>query len=204
AFTRFVLPFRWRRGKKIDAGTHSKYWKDHDLVDWGLAERKKYFTQETGKVLYDRARWLELVGFSASPWSEGVNILPCKDGKAIKACMATPRMVLFEWGREKEGKFGGGMDILHSGFLLLDVFLEREERHPTLDDLLTFNEVFRYLDRPYKEHYHKHFTKVFGDTPTGFFSSDRNETDNNPQAAYFRRWQELLEIPLDDCDGCYR
>ncbi len=186
AFSRFVLPFRWEKEKAGDQENPRWHWEKQRPIK--ERERKKYFTRETGKALYERACWLELKGFHTSPWARGVSIVT-SDNSRINARMSPPRMVLFEW--ENKGGTGG---ILQSGFLLVDVYLEPDERWPILDDLLTFNEFFRYIDSPYNKH-DRSFKELFREASASFLDED-NKIGRKERDDYFDRWSELLKQPV--------
>ncbi|RLJ16843.1 hypothetical protein DJ031_15330 [bacterium endosymbiont of Escarpia laminata] len=211
AFSRFVLPFSWKKEK----GDDSKH-RYIETSPQAHREKIKYFTQETGKALYKKAKWLTLEGFDDTPWGSGQKIALLDRG-AIQARMEPPRLVLFEWDES-------GADLLHSGFLLVDIFLEPHEqgREPTLDDLLTFNEFFRYIDCPYDGHYQTDegicFQELFKESDAHFLvervQSDSKDRKNiNPPEEklrerllkkYFDRWVELLRSPITIDGASYR
>jgi hypothetical protein len=221
AFSRFVLPFRWQanpvpgrqavkgslRFKSLESPPH-------------YAIRKKYFTHETAKVLFERAQWLELADgtgssqdgafvrqWKDSAWACDVP-LTLPDGSTITIAMDRPRMVLFEWALESESA------VLKTGFLIVDLYFKPKdgERKPILDDLLALNEFFRYIDCPHPEHYDKErgycFHGLFEAAPMSFINRKLEELSaiemTDMHSPYFDRWKELLELPVEIAGRAYR
>ncbi len=191
SFTRFVVPFAWRRETISAPGDASPYYREIDQATNGFDARRKYFTHETGKVLYKKAKWLELAGFAQNKyqWARGGDI-HLQDGRCIQAKMKPPRVVLFEWSGNHEN------NLLQTGFLVVDIcLLPKGENVPILDDLLTFNELFRSTDQPYKlldEKFREHLQQA------RWSFLDREHRD------YTKRWLELLALPAQIDGQWYR
>lgn len=185
SFTRFVFPFAYKQmepdnmtglffsdqmpefnefGEKRDAGR-------------AILGRKKYFTPEISKVLFENAKWLEINSslsetsehgsdgtvkeWNDTWWADGVDFNCIK--KTITVCMLPPRLVLFEWSEDnssKQSKNSHPNNIFQTGFLLVDLYFKEKDKNdyntlPGLDELLQINELFRHFDCPFPEHKEK-------------------------------------------------
>lgn len=209
AYSRFVLPFAWKKEEDSpgDPGDSKTYYAP--VEKQAFKERYTYFTRETGRVLFERARWLELRYSGDAPWDEKQAVHLTK-GKTIIARMGCPRMVLFECDCRQSST------LLQTGFLLVDIYLEphKEGAAPALDDLLLFNEFFRYVFRPHKKHFEdgekprfrdifpndvaRHGSNTNTDTEQ-YKQDDKTEqlTDDAIHKIYFDRWAGLLKYPAE-------
>ena len=171
-------------------------------------ERLLYFTAETANVLFQRAIWAEI---DADLWHNAGCSGPflfqsvSRDIiEPIEVCLAPPRLVLFE-GRADD-RFGH--PPLRHGFLIQDVFFPETDsahRAPCLDDLLEFNELFRYIDSPFPEHRYR-FAKALADFPADYSTGRKigETTGEDPFFCYKSRWLSLLYgVPLRMDDGQY-
>ncbi len=204
SFSRFVLPFSWRREPCADRRPDTAL-KWTALPEAKFCERYGYFTRDTGSALYQRARWFRLSGFDKQPWATGQTVV-LPDGREITARMNTPGLVLFEWNNKDQKH-----ELLQTGFLIVDLFLQPgpDGAIPTLDDLLLVNEFFRYIDCPWPDHYHTSqkpcFRHLFLKARSSFIKPDAPAFDHDsfeePGSVYFNRWADLLSLPLEESEN---
>lgn len=195
SFTRFVLPFgyslvRWK-------GTvPSRQYRQAERVDqW----RRSYFTSETANVLFDRARWLVLAGGDGRD-VDAAQFKVHRNGRHPDVLVSPPRVVLFE---AKRGRAPDIDDPLRTGFLILDAgFLESGEG-VSLDDLLDFNEMFRYWQRPFDGHDTESrngidYASFLADCPAALmaFTHWSPAQGANADSLYIDRWACLLDAPV--------
>jgi hypothetical protein len=198
-FTCFVLPFRYqpRLLKVIDShGGNSACYKPVEMRSHEWVSRKRYFTSETAKVLYEHARWFELSedDWLAFDWcgNKSAKIFHFYDEQWQKFAVKfhPPRLMLFEWCDAKVkpvyAKAGDkeNQDLFDTGFLVIKASFETHDKNPNYRDLLYFNEFFRYWRVPFKKHHGK-MKKMLG-----------NNFGWKPDAYYFQRWAKLLQIPF--------
>ncbi len=214
-FSRFVMPFAFHV-EKIAPSVNRLHFRENDPTDPDLLSRKKYFTNETGKVLFQHAKWLEInmrpqgkldgVGgdrkkvncWQDTPWHRGVTLYGrCNE---IITRMLPPRLVLFEWRNIQDRTRNKQADILQSGFLLVDLYFSPDPAAgtpPILDDLLLINELFRYFDPPYPEHI-KDFINALKNVPLEYETREPLTVGNcvDHVKRYFQRWASLLSLPI--------
>lgn len=218
-FSRFVLPFGYsliERNPPEDA--NKPYYKIIEPDAAMFAERRKYFTYETGRALFDRATWAVIQNWD-NGWTKEQGItfyLP--DKRTVNIKMAEPLVILFEFENmmrtnEKQAKAVASNDIeesvLRTGFLVVDLYFPAKQPgdHPRLDDLLHINDLFRFFDRPWKTHLSDHYKPCLKDVPVRYDSDDNQTTvgDLEDRTCYFQRWFNLLEkIPLLSGKDFYR
>ncbi len=190
SFTRFVLPFAWSLEPTASAAETSGVYRRDDLSITG--DRRKYFTPETAKALYDRALWLKLEGSgddAAGTFTFHV------ERKAIAVEIAPPRLVLFEADVRKRKP-----SVTGTGFLLVDVSFpapRSPEQAPTLDDLLLINERFRYWRCPWEGHLTKTSQTPSGDASYQTLLKELRSTDGAENHPYFDWWENLLRFPVE-------
>ncbi len=221
-FTRFVLPFAYKLEEQQDSPPFSSplHYTLNPLSDLSFLKRKKYFTRETSRILYEQALWLDMCAdWNETAWGKAEVEISLRD-RSFKIGMKPPRITLFE----AAGGQGGDdiparlaaeqeADIRHTGFLQVDLYFpEEQDNTPELDDLLLFNEMFRYYDMPYDDHL-AHFTKSFGKVPVRYAGTEpfltvaelaKDGLKSAAQRCYFDRWANLLEIPLVYKNRLYR
>jgi hypothetical protein len=216
-FTRFVLPFAYKLenrspGQNTPPALHYTV---NPLSDLSFLKRKKYFTRETGRILYEQALWLDMCNsWNDTPWGKGEVEINLR-GRAFKVGMLPPRITLFEAAGGQDRDIPARLaaqqeaDIRHTGFLQVDLYFpEGQDNTPELDDLLLFNEMFRYYDMPYDAHL-SIFRGSLDDMPVSYIKPKTvkhlAEEGVAPQSCYFERWANLLtEIPLVHNNRRYR
>ena len=200
-FTRFTLPFAFQLQAAPEITEPPKlFYTVNDKTDLSFIKRRKYFTRETADSLYKRAQWLSICdNWQQTPWGKtGVDVI--LRNQVFKIGMHPPQLVLFEspeFEPQKEAR------VLQTGFLYVDVyFCEGQANHPQLDDLLVFNEYFRYFGIPYDSHADI-FQKIFSNIPV---DSNGNVTigELGKLECYFERWAALLEMPVQVNGQYYR
>lgn len=174
--TRFVLPFAYTKAAclrccpcavpKVCRVCRRPSDPAHKCQGPGVRD---YFTPETSNVLFDRAAWFKLAipeawrklpgqpsATNCVSETQALNFKPARDSATRGVLLHAPWLVLFEWEGQDEPGNGGtdgesSSNLLRTGFLLIDVSFEGS--HWTLDDLLLFNELFRYFKVPFTEHH---------------------------------------------------
>ena len=185
--TRFILPFKLSiAAKKLprveSGGTDRKpYYRRMDKKDkngwiWeNIEAREKYFTAETRDVMFARATWWVMTG-EPKPLT-----MTAPDGQELVGKVLPPALVLFE--------YHCGEKLLRHGFLVVEVaFPEGDNAALRLDDLLLFNELFRYWRKPYEKHNLEFEQQLVGIAKAFGTMSD----------PYEARWLSMLCVPLDD------
>jgi hypothetical protein len=183
SFTRFVLPFAYQPEAWAGSEKPPAAYREDPGVDAGrMLARREYFTSDTGTVLFERAKWCAL---SASPECHEIK---GRFGKTLLIAMMPPRLVLFEWPEPKEPPhLQMARDIMRTGFLLVDVqFLDGDAKWD-FEDVLAFNETFRYWRRPWPgQESENRAGYVYRDMVPGF----------DEHAPYFNRWADMLRHPV--------
>jgi hypothetical protein len=200
SFSRFVLPFAYHLQPSQHSGLY--YQKTTANND---KQRKKYLTNETALVLFERATWFEInPDWQETPWGKKTITVKLKTGE-FEIKMLPPRLVLFEF--PKNPKVQQKNSVLHTGFLYVDIYFTEQDKKPILDDLMQFNELFRYFDMPYEYHIHD-YKECLKNIPIDYPIYTNNEyqtlcqeTDNH--ALYFSRWFNLLNIPIQHNNEYY-
>ncbi len=201
-FSRFFFPFGWQLvAAPTDNQDPEQYYKETPKAK--NYDGRTYFTVETGEALYNRAVWAELqhwqpVSFPFTP--KGSGLLP------VSITIASPRIVLFEG--KTPGKTCRNGSPLHNGILVVEAYFNEpqneNDRKPDLDDLLLFNDYFRFFKQPFKEHW-VDFKKYFSAMPTDLLKDSGGETVGNcageVESCYFKRWRELLALPVEMENG---
>ncbi|NOY54356.1 MAG: hypothetical protein GXP58_12205, partial [Deltaproteobacteria bacterium] len=205
SFTRFVLPFAYSLQRlNVRKGTSDTdyQWKEiHEDRYW----REKYFTPETGKVLFKRAKWFQLEQVDKEwDWTYPMYF---REGRILPISMSKPRLVLFEYTEEERRDIPEGGDLLQVGFLVIELFFTKVPEDtsldmPTLDDLLELNEQFRYWERPFDRHECKGLLDLMGDIPASFGSKETlaDRAIKPEQDLYAERWKSFLRFPIC-CQG---
>jgi hypothetical protein len=91
-------------------------------------------------------------------------------------------------------------DPLSLGFLILEAYFPNRSQFVTLDDLLAFNEQFRYWQRPYEGH-EKHYRTFLSECPIGLQAPRRTVGEADLTEIYFNRWASLLTWPVKSDSG---
>lgn len=190
-WTRFVLPF----GYQLEPWSGPEVRGFKECAPPGLAERRRYLTAETSLTLFTRARWMRLGGAdSPEVWQSFEAVFA--SGRSLTVVLDQPCLVLFEApgcpGRDKAAH------PLHTGMLLLDARLRppaaKPDNGPHLEDLLEFNERFRFLRSPSDWH-RKNSARLLA----GYELEDGTTVGSGPltdEHVHFARWAGLLNLPV--------
>jgi hypothetical protein len=193
SYTRFVLPFAYRLVAYSNRASVCFYKPCKEASIW----RRDYLTAETAAVLFQRAKWLELQGMEAVS-----DFQVSRGGRSITVRIGVPRLVLFEWpknpGEEVKDK---QVEPLCIGFLILDASFPDQDRAPYFDDLLDFNEQFRFWQCPYEKHEDRYRILLANCPVDMHVPNGRTFSDSNTMEIYFERWASLLEVPIQDENG---
>lgn len=212
SFTRFVLPFAWQaQDAKTTSPTFPRFRRAnkndwiHSAIDIDAVVdegRCRYFTPETADLLYHRASWfiLEEEPNAASPaiWKKFVVQSGLKgQNHPYQVALRLPTVILFE-DNPFAFKCGKNVDpdLLRTGFLVIEAFFPDGAFAPSFENLLRFNEIFRYWRCPYEKHatdcgaeLNSMYEGIFG------FALEEKEK-NNRQKLYTDRWLALLRHPI--------
>ena len=193
SYTRFVLPFAYSPTLCRERQGLCAYTPSPPADIW----RRNYLTAETAAVLFGRARWLELKGIE--PLDGHIH----RKGKTITVRVKPPRLVLFEWPAQPDVQVQDGpSDPLQIGFLIVEASFPLQQEPPDLDDLLAFNEKFRYWQRPYERHEDiTGYRDFLARYPSNIQEPSRLVRDAELSEIYFGRWASLLTFPIEDRDG---
>lgn len=115
----------------------------------------------------------------------------------FKIKMLPPALVLFEFTEPQQSIKN---NTLQTGCLYVDIYFP-EDQTPSFDDLLLFNELFRYFDMPYDGHLGHGYKKCLKNIPIEYSINNGSyrkldDADCNAQESYFVRWLNLLKIPI--------
>lgn len=194
SYTRFVLPFAYALTPTSQPADPTAYCPlaEADLPD--AVFRHNYLTPETADVLFRRARWFRLAGAGAGGTMEVVY----RDKTESSVTLLSPRLVLFEaegvLGSREHQVTDSEMAILRTGFLLLDVCFPTAQP-PTLDQMLEFNELFRYWQCPFDGHAtEKRYLELLKLNAKDLPVAGRHH------GPYLPRWEQLLRHQVE-CDG---
>ena len=219
SYTRFVLPFAYDPvthaypGEAVGLFFDQASKKEMSTPEW--MQRRRYFTPETEQVLYDGASWFVLkepcgkdqAGLETRPWRSSRIFHFSR--RSCKVEFARAGLVLFEWGtgmgRDAGPDASGQSHFFKTGFLLLDCHFAQAApgdnwENPTYEELLAFNELFRYWRRPYDHHFRR-MADFFGAGPVLPGILDEAVSKCGFEGLYLGRWLEFLKIPLRDADG---
>ena len=227
-FTRFTLPFAYNLKTTPSVTADDKKTAGDELffeldpaTDLSFIKRRKYFSREAALVLYNRASWFTLCSnWDKTAWGgDGVDIK--LRGNSFRIKMLPPKLALFEAGDLVDSD---SSSLLQTGFLMLDVYFPEQDNKPILDDLLQFNELFRYFGIPYDKHVES-YEEALGKVPTEYHIIDDKDKDKKTNSktiaglikrdekdkllsgykeAYFSRWENLLGIPLSINNKTYQ
>ncbi|MGZ8901982.1 MAG: hypothetical protein ACXW0H_00380, partial [Methylobacter sp.] len=195
SFSRFVFPFAYRL-EKSNESPQGLFYKQNDGSTH--QHRKKYLTNETALVLFERAKWFEVdpQAWQNTPWRETNDIIVTLKTGDFNIKMLPPALVLFEFGKPQQTT---GNNTLQTGFLYVDIWFPEQSPTPSFDDLLLFNEVFRYFDMPYEGHIDD-YKRCFKNIPIEYQNNNEyrklDDADCEDRESYFVRWLNLLNIPI--------
>lgn len=214
-------------------------WREAKMHDWLLApgapdndgqQRRDYLTRETFWLLGERAKWFVLDGLTELDANEGV-VRKCPffaGTKEFSVWLRKPALVIFEWNQALGDGTGSEVPadnphprLLASGFLVVEAGLMPGESSgdlPGIDDILLFNELFRYWQAPYAEHtavggaYLHSLSALPVDWRVPARTLSACDTDLKDQrdhpgvrsvGLYLKRWDWMLECPLVVAEGAF-
>ena len=205
SFSRFILPFSYHLEqippywcKSLD--TDKLFFQSFPASALGR-ERIVYFTRETANVLYERATWAKI---PANIWQENKKCCGPFSFKSVarkrefQVSLAPPWLVLFEDTAFQHVSHS----LMHHGFLILDAWFPMDkdgQLTANMDDMLEFNEMFRYYDQPFTGHADK-YREALADFPAEFTSVQCKTS--YPCSLYKQRWLSLLRLPLKK-ENCF-
>jgi hypothetical protein len=194
SFTRFVLPFGFSL-VGWEGTVPSRHYHQTGRVDqW----RRSYFTSETANVLFDRARWLVLTGGDGGD-IDAAQFKVYRGGRPIDVVVSPPRVVLFE---ARRGRAPDIDDPMRTGFLILDASFLDSGEGVSLDDLLDFNEMFRYWRRPFDDHDRESrngidYASFLAECPAALMAFTHwSPTLGAADPLYIDRWACFLDAPV--------
>ncbi len=200
SYTRFLLPFSYSLQPIEDhiqiGSAEELYFKSFSTREFDR-ERKLYFTSETANVLYERATWARVpeTAWKRNPGRCGPFLFtPANSAAAIQVTLAQPWILLFEEPHHPAHTHA----LLQHGLLILEAqFSETAGQCPSLDDMLEFNDLFRFVDNPYEQHA-ENFARSLADFPADFQNGKKiKDCDTTSYfCLYKKRWLSLLGIPL--------
>jgi hypothetical protein len=189
SFTRFVLPFAYSL-QTVEQQEEACF---TEILEEQLSEkrwRESYLTEETAEVLFKRAKWFELKNGQIN-FKLGSRNIPIS---------LTPALVLFEFGRPDGNNHS---DIFQTGFLSIDAQFD-QNNPPSYDELLQFNELFRYWQLPFENHQNKGYKELLKDLQLNWNIGNRLlGEEKDVDAIYFDRWDYLLKYQVNISGKCF-
>lgn len=192
-YTLFIMPFG-ARPQRIGRYEGDVFYQPMaiDGSDW--VRRQRYFTFETGEVLYRRATWFEIAParWGRADYPTTFQLKHSNRNRELQVEIAPPRLIVFEWNRKRPSQGG---DVFNTGFLVLRLHFAGSEgiderAAPHFSDLLLLNDRFRFSRAKFNEHFKDQIRPTFDEqqwqTQCGFFLD---------------RWERLLRLPLKLGDG---
>jgi hypothetical protein len=169
--------------------------------------RFRYFTKETGRTLFERAKWFVLDHNMAEArvWKT-LSVESDLGTPTYAVAVRPPALILFE-ANTKE------CDVLCQAFLVIEAFFPMTNAAPLYADLLRFNEIFRYWRCPFDRHASSSgLVDGDGKPKPGFAEKElksiyeswngRAFDESGPlDDLYSYRWEGLLGVLLDDENG---
>jgi hypothetical protein len=229
SYTRFVLPFAYRLETVSPPAAGKPRYTRAGEADWVMASlpgRKRYLTEETSDVLFNRTHWFVArdVHPTAAGWefdffpnrglSESDPWAPRQEpaDRRVRLRLQPPAVVLFECPPEAAARSDTPtVDELETGFLVLQIeFGDPPDRESspayqaaTLHDLLRFNTLFRYWLKPFAGHESKMqalsgFLDLLPDQAT---STQGTSAPDAEDRLYLDRWESWLRLPVKIATG---
>lgn len=219
SFTRFVLPFSCRvELNELSNDKEAFCFYESQGHDWftsaspppsegkfflskkriPLAERKNYLTPETGRVLYESAKWFVLKNKDGSEIQSRKASVKIAN-RSVVIALRPPGVILFDYDRLIERGQGGccSSESSGQGMLVQEAwFPQMQSTDVRLADMLFFNELFRYWQKPFAKHPYKEYE------PQGRYMDLKAlwESDDTGRGAanYKERWEALLNHSVTD------
>jgi hypothetical protein len=125
------------------------------------------------------------------------------NNRDIAARLSAPALVLFEFGEGgRSNEDEESWDILQTAFLVVQLFFKSgQPTIPTLDDLLKINEVFRYFESPFEDHYKDRELDKFCDQGAFALNEADEQRAKSPESFYHRWWRLIDNVPIVLGDG---
>ncbi len=221
SYTRFMLPFQWEKRPVRSPGKGSARFRPSRSGDWvsnaraqdgtWQEDRRRYFTPETAELLYGRAGWFVLEEPNRTPpmvWRT-IEVLSglkdssrtCGVGYKYKVVVRPPALVLMEYSGGA-GPPETDEKTFQSGFLVLEAFFPNVEAAPTYEDLLQFNEIFRFWRCPYEKHATDFCKRELHSIRRGFAAGKQGGSgEETIEALYSERWTDFFKYPVVDEKG---
>ncbi|MGO8736568.1 MAG: hypothetical protein ACLQVM_27675 [Terriglobia bacterium] len=195
SYARFVLPFCYQPVPLSGSWTGLAYQEittSNPVEVDRMRARSDYFTAETSRVLFDRAKWMELTdapngtGLAPKDFEVEGRQIQGEGRKRLKVRLKPARVALFEWPNAEH--LTGEPDLLAAGFLIQDAYFLEGSGKWGLEDLLAFDDMFRYWRCPFQG---------FADIDHDGFRYRRLVPDANCRGdVFFDRWAPLLHYPV--------
>ncbi|MEI6569533.1 MAG: hypothetical protein WCR20_22850, partial [Verrucomicrobiota bacterium] len=217
SFSRFVLPFAWEAQELKATNPVFPRFRRATAKDWIHSaieneqvvdeDRCRYFTPETAELLYHRASWFVLEENEQVAPGPGAVWKTIKVKSGLKDAQHTyqialrpPALILFE-DSPSAGRYGQDAtgDLLRSGFLVIEAFFPDENKPPSFEDMLRFNEIFRFWRCPFEKHATEFCAAELNSIYEGMFGVDpATDRGQNHQRLYTDRWAKLFRHPIMD------
>lgn len=199
----FILPFRYKITDIANKDCPELFYKEIDTNsnDEQWTERKRYFNRETACVLFEHTKRFRITPSTWESSDESIypKLIEFKPEKetVYKVKIAPPEIVLFEIS-DSDFKKAEKSDIFQSGFLIVKTYFisESGKQAPSFENLLHFNERFRYWRKLYDKHDGKlrELSNLIG-------NRSNLTKEEETLELYLRRWQRLLTIPFSHTAG---
>ncbi|NBD95304.1 MAG: hypothetical protein GVY11_02360 [Gammaproteobacteria bacterium] len=216
SLTQFILPVAYEP-QRIDCENPELFYerlhfdescsgKPDDELDL-IYQRRRYFTEETGNMLYQQAGWFQLRG--CNPKAGTLRFQSQATRRSVRLKWGRPRLVLFNWtvaraladrlesaptAHEDESSTRPSNPLLN-GFLILEIY---PAEPVTLAELREFNETFRHLQLPWEEYGEEQLEPRYrGFRAHGLPWTSRVDVNLTDRVTW-GKWLDLLEFPVRD------
>ncbi|GAB4192314.1 MAG: hypothetical protein Tsb002_21910 [Wenzhouxiangellaceae bacterium] len=190
--TQFILPIAYRPWPEVSASNQKQsslgwHFKRIDLTPPKtgedpqlLMERQRYFTEESGAMIYHHAAWFELQPPAPDKDQSGDHHQPTtaqhrlsatfqSTQRQVELILHPARLVLFNWDtacikpdnsrrKKADDQPAGHRGLLSNGHLIVEI----SAAEPLMFiEVLELNEHFRYVQSPFQKFYEEFFAEVF-------------------------------------------
>jgi len=210
SFTQFILPISYSPQIYPEPGKGPYYrplsfshefkssWPAHALIN----ERRRYFTEETGNMLYQHAAWFKLAGYQAERPS--FIFQSRSTSRLIPVTFSEPRLVLFNWSSalaegKKNSNSGSEINPLLNGFIILEIYANCSI---ALCEQMELNETLRHIQVPFANYYEKEQKERYSDLVSkGFPWRKIAAPSNGSDTINWQKWIDLLRFPAQDASS---